>query len=200
MIYNQKSPGHVYLSTIKISYNALKSTLPKELDDRLQKLDITYICNNPKASIQELEELIKKFPNVPILYNNLAAAYSIKGDNKKAAQIGIENYRKNPDYLTGRCNYALLCFSDGNIDEIPKIFPHFDLASLYPHRNEFHITEAISFHAIAGLYYCHTKNFKSSHLMLKFLKEVAPVHQLTKELDRNLRLNDLEYKAHSKAL
>jgi hypothetical protein len=84
--------------------------------------------------------LKEAYPQTPVLYNHLSAAYNRGGNYKAQRELVIENYLKNPDYHFAKVNYAQLCLDNGDFEKIPEIFDHkFDLKLLYPHRNTFHI-------------------------------------------------------------
>ncbi|MEW6406797.1 MAG: tetratricopeptide repeat protein, partial [Chloroflexota bacterium] len=48
-----------------------------------------------------LEEAVKKFPNSPSLFNNLAVAYQMRGEFDKSREMLDEVIKRFPDYLLG---------------------------------------------------------------------------------------------------
>lgn len=73
-------------------------------------------------------------------------AYSKTGELEEIDALIAENYKKYPDYIFAKLNYAELCLRKQRIAEIPVIFDNkFDLKLLYPKRKKFHITEIIEF-------------------------------------------------------
>ncbi|MBN1935009.1 MAG: hypothetical protein JW934_10110 [Anaerolineae bacterium] len=66
----------------------------------------------------------------------------------------MENYRRNPDYLFARLNYAELFLRRGDYERVAEILEHkFDLKLLYPRRNRFHVSEVSNFIGLVGLYW-----------------------------------------------
>ena len=75
------------------------------------------------------------YPHVPTFSNYLSIAYLAAGDQEKATALVREAYRRHPQYLFAKVNYANLCLQQGEIGKVPGIFDHAcDLQQLYPHR------------------------------------------------------------------
>ena len=145
------------------------------------------INSDPEKAIPKIHEKIKKYPDAPFLYNYLAKAYSLLKDFESVEKITVENYKKHPNYLFARLNYAQICLEKGELNKIPEIFDKkFDLKMLYPNRNKFNITEYVSFAGVVGEYFARTGKKETATLFLKTLKKIAPKHHLTKRLKRIL--------------
>jgi len=132
-----------------ITYNPIEDKnvkkLPADIRDNLKELYYS-VLKQPEESIPRLKELIKKYPDVPVFQNYLSAAYWSLGDTKKADEVVIEGYKRHPDYLFAKVNYAQICLHHKEYDKIPEIFDNkFDLKALYPKRNKFHYTEFVGF-------------------------------------------------------
>jgi hypothetical protein len=163
-------------------------TVPEELMEELNTL-FQKLIKSPASIIPRLEELLEKYPGVPKLYNFLSAAYTKTGDIVKAGQYTEENYRKNPDYLFAKLNYAELCIQEGRHEKIPEILNHqFVIKLLYPERNVFHITEVVGFTGVIGHYFALEGNMQQVEICYRTLKDLAPHHPYTKKLGRYLRL------------
>ena len=80
--------------------------IPKKIIDQIQdfqeKIDL-----KPKEMIPQLVGYTKKYPNAPLFYNYLSAAYAKAGDIKSCESTILESIRKHPDYLFSKLNYAL---------------------------------------------------------------------------------------------
>jgi len=173
-----------------ITYEALKDQklekLPVEVKGRLEYL-YDMIFHNPKKAILELESLIERYPYIPQFYNYLSSAYLNIGELEKMESIVLESYEKFPDYLFSRLNYAQYCLSKGEYDEIPKIFNNkFDLKLLYPRRNTFHISEVVHFAGVIGYYHAKIGKNQVAKVFYNMLRQLAPKHQMTKMLKREL--------------
>jgi len=167
------------------------SSIPKEVQDEMEHLFVKA-QKSPAAIIDRLEELIKKYPEVPQLYNFISAAYSNLNDKQKSKYYIETNYQKNQDYLFAKLNYAELCMMEGNYEKVPDIFNNkFDIKAMYPERDVFHITEVVSFMGIAGLYFAHIGKEEQTEIFYEGLKELAPNHPYTKRLKQQMLMKSV---------
>ena len=98
-----------------------------------------------------------------------------------------EAYRRHPQYLFAKVNYANLCLQHGEIEKVPGIFHHaFDLKQLYPHRTRFHVSEFAGFAGVMCRYCCAIGEQDTALLSYQMLKQVAPKHPMTKHAKRAL--------------
>lgn len=141
----------------------------------------------PKRAIPELEQLVADYPHIPTFYNHLSVAYFNTGDIERAEAVVLETYRRHPQYLFAKTNYAQFCLRNGEIEKIPDIFNYkFDLKLLYPHRNRFHITEFVNFAGIMCRYFHAIGEQETADLFYQSLKRVAPRDRMTKLVTRIL--------------
>ncbi len=178
-LIKQASEKKVRLVNYKITYDAIAepnfSRLPEQVKSRITEIYKVLKTESAGSVIPELIEFIKKYPNVPILRSCLGAAYSTTGQTDKLEEVAMQLYKKFPDYLFGRLNYAEICLMRREYDKIPEIFDHtFDLKELYPDRDEFHISEFVNFMSIVGEYYFYTGNRDQTQKIYELLKGVAP--------------------------
>jgi len=160
--------------------------LPGQVKDAIERLH-PEAQRDPQRAIPELVDLIKKYPKVPMLYNYLSVAYSQAGQWEKAEEVIRENYQRNPDYLFARLNYAELCRTQGDYEQIAEIFEHkFDLKLLYPNRKRFHISEVANFMGLIGIYFLETGQQEAAEKYYEILKKIAPDYPMTKMLRRKL--------------
>ena len=160
--------------------------LPGQVRDAIDRLH-HEAQRHPHRAIPELVDLVKKYPKLSMLYNYLSVAYSQAGQRDKAEEAIRENYRRNPDYLFARLNYAELCRAQGDYEQIAEIFEHkFDLKLLYPNRKRFHISEVANFMGLMGIYFWETGERKGAERYYEILKEIAPSYPVTKMLRRKL--------------
>jgi tetratricopeptide (TPR) repeat protein len=119
--------------------------LPSQVQERIDDL-YELAQRDPRQVIPELERLIATYPHVPTFFNYLSIAYLAAGDQEKATALVREAYRRHPQYLFAKVNYANLCLQHGEIEKVPGIFDHaYDLKQLYPHRTRFHVSEFTGF-------------------------------------------------------
>jgi len=160
--------------------------LPNHVKDTVQGLR-DKAQSHPLRAIPELNALIKKYPKLPLLYNYLSVAYSRIGQIGKAEKVVRENYRRNPDYLFARLNYAEICLRKGDYDQVAEIFDQkYDLKLLYPKRKKFHISEVANFMGLIGLFFFKTGKQELAEKYYDILKEIASDYPMTKILRRKL--------------
>lgn len=160
--------------------------LPDNVKDTVQGLR-DKAQSHPLRAIPELNALIKKYPKLPLLYNYLSVAYSRIGQIGNAEKVVRENYRRNPDYLFARLNYAEICLRKGDYDQVAEIFDQkYDLKLLYPKRKKFHISEVANFMGLIGLFFFKTGKQEVAEKYYDILKEIASDYPMTKILRRKL--------------
>ena len=160
--------------------------LPAQVQARMDDL-YALAQRDPQQAIPELERLIAIYPQVPTFYNYLSIAYLQSGDQEHATALVREAYRRHPQYLFAKINYANLCLQQGEIGKVPSIFGHAcDLQQLYPHRTRFHVSEFTGFAWVMCRYCCAIGERETAALYYQMLKQVAPRHPMTKHAKRSL--------------
>lgn len=162
-------------------FQNLPQNIQKELDELYKQITAA-----PGTAIPRLLELKREYPKLPLIYNYLSIAYGYV-DREKQNECIRENYEKNPGYLFARCNYAQLCIQQGEYKKVPEVFDNkYDLKVLYPRRNQFHITEYVSFAHVMCLYFNAIGDREQAESIYKGLKENVPDAAETKEVKRVL--------------
>ncbi len=186
-------PPIVHLTSYRISFDALNDELQPqanepELDAALG--DSRYelhrqVSECPAEAIPRLRELLVRFPESPRLMNWLAAASARINDGDEFERLARRNWELHPDYLFARCNYAQMLLRLGKIEEAAAVMNHqWDLKLMYPHRDIFHISEFLSFNAVAVEYFVRTGNFEPAQVLFDAIMEVAPNNEVTRYLRR----------------
>ena len=166
--------------------------LPRQVKEAFQRLH-ALAQTQPRTAIPELEQWIAKYPDLPMLYNYLGAAYTQAGQYKQAEQTILENYRRHPNYLFARLNYAELCMARGDYRKVAEILDHkFDLKLLYPERSLFHITEFTGFMWVVGEYLIGIGERAAAQQVYETLRQVAPADAATRRLRAALRATPLQ--------
>ena len=182
--YNKASEESYELTTAPILDQRFRN-LPQDVQDEFNSLSKIAEVNGAEA-IPRLFELKQQYP-LPLIYSCLAIAYG-RVDPGKQKQIIAENYQKNPKNLFARCNYARLCLAENKPDEVPKIFSnHVELKTLYPKRNQFHITEYTGLTSVICEYYIQKKQMEQAELLFAKLQEIAPEAGDTQHIKTLLR-------------
>ena len=160
--------------------------LPKDVQVDLEQ-SYTLMTEHPEQAIAKFTELKDRFPYYPKFNNYISAAYSQLEEYDKTRELVEETYRKFPEYLFARVNYAELCIQNNISDQVPIIFEgKTGLKELYPHRSVFHISEVSGFYGMMGLYYCFVNNKIEAERHYNLLKRVNPEHQFTKRIGKYL--------------
>lgn len=129
---------------------------------------------NPKKAIPELKNLIKQYPDNPVYYNYLANAYLKAGYIPASEKIVITSYKKFPDYLFAKCNYADYLLIKERIDEIPEVFDHkFELKHHLPGREKFHIGEVIGLYSVLCRYFTARDEIHIADYYYKILRKFS---------------------------
>lgn len=166
--------------------------LPSEIREAMPRLH-ALVNEDPRAAVTELRALIEREPS-PMFYNWLSAAYSALGEVEAVAKLIRENYRRNPNYLFARLNYAELCIHDGDLAGAREALgARFDLRPLLGGRKRAHISEVTGFFYAVGLYHLEVGDLDAAERAYELLKNVAPDEPPTEELGRMLysRLRDV---------
>jgi tetratricopeptide (TPR) repeat protein len=197
-VLNRRAPGcdfqnKRYYSEYIITSEPIREKwyrqLPPQVHEAIERLH-ELSQTQPRQAIPELEDWLKRYPEVPLFYNYLSVAYSQTGQARKAEQTIRENYRRHPDYLFARLNYAEICMLHGDYATVAEIIEHkFDLQLLYPHRTSFHITEFTGFMWVVGQYQLQTGHRKEAELVLDALRKAAPEAEATRRLYAELHPN-----------
>jgi tetratricopeptide (TPR) repeat protein len=160
--------------------------LPQEVKEAINRLHDLSQTRSSEA-IPELLDWIDRYPDVPVFYNYLSAAYSLSGHLDKAEAAIEENFRRHPDYLFARVHYGELCLTRRDYDRIAEIFDHkFDLKLLYPKRNKFHVSEVVGFMGLLGVYFFETGRRETAEKYYDMLNQIDSAHPFTKRLRRKL--------------
>ena len=188
-----ENPRVVYLLNYEITEEPMPDPryphLPEEVVERLHDLVMTQ----SKAAIPELIEQIEHHPDVPMLYNYLAAAYGYTRDISKYEHVVLENFQRFPEYLFARLNYAELLLRKRDYDRVADLLNHaFDIGLFYPERKCFHITEYTGFTGTVGLYHIGVGNLEAAEKVLDMLEQVAPEEPITRRLQSELLARRLE--------
>jgi len=180
-----QKPG-VRLLEYEISFDPVPSerfkALPPHVQDAVNRL--YYLAQDrPREAIGELRRMIEEYPDIPALYNYLSGAYVSEGMREEAERVIEENYRRNPEYLFARLNYAEVCLRRGEYETVLELLKgKFDLKMYYPERSCFHISEFTGFSYVVGMYLALTGKRDAAMVVYEALRRVAPKHPSTKLL------------------
>jgi tetratricopeptide (TPR) repeat protein len=180
----------VYLTHYEITDSPIQDRRYRRLPDQI-KYAIEHLYEKaqkkPLEAIPEITELIQKYPDLLMLYNYLGVAYARSGQKEAAEKVIEENFRRDPDYLFARLNYAEILLVKGELERVAEVFDNkFDLQMLYPNRKRFHISEATGFMGIVGWYFVEIGERETAEKYYEILKQIAPDHPMTRRLHKKL--------------
>jgi len=186
-----------------VSYTVTEEPIPDPLLEALPREDYERIAvisrdmrTRPQKHLTELERLVEKFPNIPMLRNHFAGALEAAGQRDRAAAIVQETAREFPTYFFAFCNHAMLLVAEGKIEEARALVetsprgPVFTLTDFDPTRDTFHISEAVSHAAMVGHYMLATGRIDAAEVQLEVLRKTAPHSPQFRSLARAMGQTD----------
>lgn len=148
-----------------------------ELDKQLGTLALECQNKKNKRMIDQLTQLIIKYPSVPMLKNYLSVAYNVQGNRKKAMEINNWILTEHPDYLFAKINLAHSSIEQGELGKVTEVLGEsMEIKQLYPERDLFHLSEITGFYHVAIRYFAAIDNLELAENRLEILKEIAPEH------------------------
>jgi len=200
---------HTFSVTFDPIEDSLIACLPQEDQEKYQHAahDLT-VHHNGLKTLPVFQELVRKYPHVPIFHNNLLNARQFLGQEEEVEKGVIELYRQFPNYLFAKLGQATLYLRQEKIDLIPEIFNQtFDLKMLYPDRELFHIMEVRAFYHFLGRYFFYTgreDQLACCHGLLADIdresKEAEHLEELLDYIEVKKVLLDLPAKAKARIL
>jgi len=185
------------LKEFKVTFEPLKNSVrftSTQEKNEAEELHNLASSENSKDAIPLLRTKIKQYPNNPIYYNYLVQAYLRSNKYRKARRLVVDYYEKFPDYLFAKCNYAGYLLDHNRFEEVPAVFDHkFELQSLYPKRDEFHISEVVGFFSIMCRYFTAAADLKNADINFKIITELEEIENpVVEKAVLELRFKKLE--------
>jgi tetratricopeptide (TPR) repeat protein len=188
--------GRAHARYYEIVYGAIEqpwhTRLSKETREALPRLHALVLAN-PRAAVPELRAWIEREP-LPMFFNWLSVAYGALGDTEGVRDTVRENYRRNPQYLFARLNYAELCLRDGDLEgALEALGPALDIRRFLGNRRRIHVSEVAGYFYTVAVYHLKAGDRAAAEKIYEMLAEVAPEEASTEDLRRRLhpRLRDL---------
>jgi hypothetical protein len=190
------SAGQTVASEIKITFDPINNQALSKAELKAAQ-EIYEAFMDPEVSNAKLKSLIKdidksmnKWPENPMFYNYLYNVH-LKLNNKKTSdKIIIEMIEKFPDYHFAKIIYANSLLDKGKYEDVPKVFNNnLDLASAFPEKKEFHISEFVTFNTLMCRYFMEKQDLISAVMYKNMIddlevSEIANVnHKLFLRLD-----------------
>lgn len=163
--------------------------MPKREQDRLAGLHDRALDPAEAAdTVPVLEDLIERYPDVPVLYNFLSNAYANSGQGDQATEMIERTYHRFPDYLFGVINYAWMLLQQGHVEDVTAVLDRrFGLHLWIRGRRTFHLSEFLSFNCLMVGYFTALGRDDVARIYLNMMREVAPDHTSTRTAAECLR-------------
>ncbi|MBS0627827.1 MAG: hypothetical protein JSS09_06410, partial [Verrucomicrobia bacterium] len=176
----------------KISYadykDSLNSIFSKSEQQKFQDL-LHEAQIHPKKAYPRALEWQSKVENSKELDNLVAYLHLQNKQIEKAESLTYASFLKYPDYFFAKINYADQCLRKNKTDEIPFIFPSFDLKELFPTKKIFHVSEFRGFMLVACNYHLKIKKYDLAKSYYENARLADPLHPsvlfLEKKFSRN---------------
>ncbi len=175
---------HGYHITTDPSFQNKRYSIPPELEKQLETLAVKSKKGSSPKMIDHLHQLIEKYPTVPQLKNYLSVAFHAQGNYEKAVEVNNWTLKEHPDYLFARLNMAHAYIGKQDFEKVPALLGHdFELKSLYPERDLFHLTEVTAYLKTVIRYFAAIDNLELAENRLALLTEIAPEHTDTEQAE-----------------
>ena len=141
------------------------------LSQRLHDDEVT----NFHEAVQILEGFKKKYCPIKRVYNLLGVCYERLGQKKNVEAIINETYSTFPNYLFAKTGNISYWMQKGDYSKFEEVFKNcYDLKSLYPERDKFHISEAFAFFIVCGRYFGNQGRIEVAERYLNMAAELKP--------------------------
>jgi tetratricopeptide (TPR) repeat protein len=172
---------------------SLEHLMPDFSEKEARKLSL-LVCSaqiDPKQAYCQALSWKEEKKNHPVLDNLLTFLHLQNRELKKAEELIVQSYQNYPDYLFAKINYADYCLRKKRKEEIPRIFPTFELSKLFPNKSSFHVSEFRGFMIFLSRYHRFIGEKKEAQKYYEYAYAADPTHPsvvfLEKELSRGLK-------------
>ena len=167
--------------------NKLYGVTP-DIEDKLYEMSVK-VQKGKNSAIKELNDLIKRYPNIPQFKNFLSTLHDSKGNHFMAKEVNDRLLVAHPSYLFGKLNAANIAIVVKDFDKVPQLLGELlDLKALYPERDEFHYGEVVGFLQTTFNYFIGIEDTEQAQMRLDIIEK------LNKEFELGLEIFDFERK------
>ena len=150
---------------------------------------------HPKKAYKEALSWKEHHPNNPLLDNLLTFLHLHNRETKQGEALILESYHQYPNYLFAKINYADQCLRFKKPQQIPQIFPSFDLSQLFPNKTHFHVSEFRGFMIVISRYYSLIGNKTLAREFYQKAYLADPAHPTLILLEKELFSQNYLYKS-----
>ncbi|MDQ6992386.1 MAG: hypothetical protein Q9M31_02855 [Mariprofundus sp.] len=159
------------------------SKMPERDKENLWEI-YARIPKNPAKELPKLLMLKEKYPNVSVIYNYIAMAYGLDGQNENQLKALKDTIALFPNYLFGKISLCEYYINRDEHKKVPKVLNNkFELyMHMPPSVKLFHASEVRSFHGVVGRYYLRANRINRALFCYFILADIDPEHWSTKQL------------------
>lgn len=179
---------------ISDNYEVLKEVcpMPPALEEKMERLHELARKGKP-SGIKILQKEIKRFPKNAELKSLLALLYDTLGEHDKADQLNARIADEHPEYLFGLANQAFVHHENGAYEKMEEVLGKgFNLKTLYPERDEFHIIELIVMQKAAVYFYGAMGDLEQAKIRLDIIEELTPDSEDFKQAQQRYVLDKIK--------
>lgn len=160
----------------KVTWDAVDDgTVPPELQSQFQELLEAVRTRPDRRLVEQLQQLVRQYPDVPTLKNYLMLAYVQTGQKSRANELLEQTIQQHPRYLLGLANKAHQLLTKEDTAGVESLFggPLTDISLFYPERTEFHVSEVANFTHVAFGYYLAKNDPDAAENRLRLLRDLG---------------------------
>lgn len=162
--------------------NTIKK-MPAELQNNYERY-VSSLQNHDISILHELELISDTYKN-PVINNLLYNCLILADRYADALKVAENNFTTFPDYVFGRLTYASALIGMEDYKSIPRVFNFkFDLKSIAPNRNTFHISEVLSFHKIIFCYHIGIHELENANKHFEIIQKLDHEGSVKRDLEK----------------
>ena len=175
---------------MKISFDPIVDSLSQKLpaDDLSHFVHLHEKAQvSPRLVRHDIEGLHFKYPDIPEIGNLYCFVLLQLREVNKAESLIRDTFKKHPEYLFAKINYADQCLRKKQPHKITEIFPKtFDLEKLYPGKTLFHYSECRGFWVMLAHYFLTISNRGKAEEYYAKAYKLDPAHPTVIALEKKL--------------
>lgn len=153
-------------------------------DEYRQIQDISEKVNfeKPGQFVERLEQLVEQYPQVPKLWNHLAAAYQSAGRQADYERTAEETYRRFPDYWFGFVTLAMLRLDQKRVEDVTAMLGgKIAIHDLQHGRLSYHVSEIMAYYLLMVRYHLAIGDSALAGRYLDAMEQFEPMHPSTEQ-------------------
>lgn len=167
--------------------------LPPGLTDaKLEEMYHVAVEASPRGLVM-LEQMVKRYPIVPSLWNYLAVGYRGAGKEKKAREVERRMLEQHPDYLFSKVAEAGHRLDAGRGDSLPEILGQsMTLREALGHDRPPHVSEWKHFYAILFRWHLEADRLEHAEKLLEAIQGESHTDDVSAVLQKQMWLAQIK--------